>query len=66
MRRGGRGFVTSISLAKALRQMEAKLKQAQETQKQQQARLANAIRTYGRKRASAALRVSDVDVDLQR
>lgn len=46
--------------------MQVKLKQAEETQKQQQVRLSNAIRTYGRKRGSTTGRVSDVDVDLQR
>lgn len=45
--------------------MQAKLKQAQETQKQQLLRLSGAIRNYGRKRSTAS-RVSDVDVDLQR
>lgn len=46
--------------------MQAKLKQAEESTKQQQSRMANAIRMYGRKRGSSTGRVSDVDVDLAR
>jgi uncharacterized protein YaaR (DUF327 family) len=54
---------TEAEAQEAVQAMEVRLKQAEDTAKQQLKKMASALRSYGRKKTRAR---SDVDVDLQR